>query len=371
MAFSFSRRLIIMVLLLLIGYFLVLIITEPSRSPLEVSSASGLYSSKSWPAFVGVNATSSQNSMVLYPGSMSFQKQTTSLHWKTKTNNDTKVFFIRIPKTGSRTLDDLVTHQLRQKQYKCFKLQPSTHLSKSSFQGSFLLSLSSNCVDDKIHFINNQKGNCFFSAHFGYINYEWPSPPMVISLVRDPVERLMSSYYYSMYGDNEKSAATLSYVKSMRSKMAQAMGGNTTVPTLSECILQDLPFCTDHKRLFTTLKYFCGNDLRCSNLSEWTYNQTVKNIDASLAVGLTEEFEDYLRVLEQLVPSLFEGLVTIYKKPSSVEAGKTYATKTKHHKEPLTPQAQEKLLHVLQMEYRIYNYIKNRFHQLKKELGVI
>ncbi|XP_033635408.1 uronyl 2-sulfotransferase-like isoform X4 [Asterias rubens] len=313
MAFSFSRRLIIMVLLLLIGYFLVLIITEPSRSPLEVSSASGLYSSKSWPAFVGVNATSSQNSMVLYPGSMSFQKQTTSLHWKTKTNN----------------------------------------------------------VDDKIHFINNQKGNCFFSAHFGYINYEWPSPPMVISLVRDPVERLMSSYYYSMYGDNEKSAATLSYVKSMRSKMAQAMGGNTTVPTLSECILQDLPFCTDHKRLFTTLKYFCGNDLRCSNLSEWTYNQTVKNIDASLAVGLTEEFEDYLRVLEQLVPSLFEGLVTIYKKPSSVEAGKTYATKTKHHKEPLTPQAQEKLLHVLQMEYRIYNYIKNRFHQLKKELGVI
>ncbi|XP_071801381.1 uronyl 2-sulfotransferase-like isoform X2 [Asterias amurensis] len=330
----------------------ILIITEMSRSPLEVSSASGLYSSKSWPAFVGVNATSSQNSMVLYPGSMSFQKQTTSLHWKTKTNNDTKVFFIRIPKTGSRTLDDLVTHQLRQKQYKCFRLQPST-------------------VDDKIHFINNQKGNCFFSAHFGYINYEWPSPPMVISLVRDPVERLMSSYYYSMYGDNEKSAATLSYVKSMRSKMAQAMGGNTTVPTMSECILQDLPFCTDHKRLFTTLKYFCGNDLRCSNLSEWTYNQTVKNIDASLAVGLTEEFEDYLRVLEQLVPSLFEGLVTIYKTPSSVEAGRTNATKTKHHKEPLTPQAQEKLLHVLQMEYRIYNYIKNRFHQLKKELGVI
>ncbi|XP_071801382.1 uronyl 2-sulfotransferase-like isoform X3 [Asterias amurensis] len=327
-AFSFSRRLIIMVLLLLIGYFLVLIITEMSRSPLEVSSASGLYSSKSWPAFVGVNATSSQNSMVLYPGSMSFQKQTTSLHWKTKTNNDTKVFFIRIPKTGSRTLDDLVTHQLRQKQYKCFRLQPST-------------------VDDKIHFINNQKGNCFFSAHFGYINYE------------------------CMYGDNEKSAATLSYVKSMRSKMAQAMGGNTTVPTMSECILQDLPFCTDHKRLFTTLKYFCGNDLRCSNLSEWTYNQTVKNIDASLAVGLTEEFEDYLRVLEQLVPSLFEGLVTIYKTPSSVEAGRTNATKTKHHKEPLTPQAQEKLLHVLQMEYRIYNYIKNRFHQLKKELGVI
>ena len=56
-----------------------------------------------------------------------------------------------------------------------------------------------------------------------------------------------------------------------------------------------------------------------SNLSEWTYNQTVKNIDASLAVGLTEEFEDYLRVLEQLVPSLFEGLVTIYKKTNSVE----------------------------------------------------
>ncbi|XP_033635054.1 uronyl 2-sulfotransferase-like [Asterias rubens] len=352
MACSFSRWLIILVLLLLIGYFLVLLITVPSRSPLEVSSASGLYSSKSWPACVGVNATSSQNSMVLYPVSMSFQKQTTSLHWKTKTNKDTKVFFIRIPKTGSRTLEDIVAHQLRQKQYKIFKLQPST-------------------VDDKIHFINNQKGNCFFSAHFGYINYEWPSPPMVISLVRDPVERLMSLYYYGMYGDNANAASTLRHVKSMRSKMAQAMGGNTTVPTLSECILQDLPFCTEHRRLFTTLKFFCGNDLRCSNLSEWTYNQTVKNIDASLAVGLTEEFEDYLRVLEQLVPSLFEGLVTIYKKTNSVEAGKTYATKTKHHKEPLTPQAQEKLLHVLQMEYRIYNYIKNRFHQLKKELGVI
>ena len=61
MASSFSRWLIILVLLLLIGYFLVLLITVPSRSPLEVSSASGLYSSKSWPACVGVNATSSQS----------------------------------------------------------------------------------------------------------------------------------------------------------------------------------------------------------------------------------------------------------------------------------------------------------------------
>ncbi|XP_033634368.1 uronyl 2-sulfotransferase-like [Asterias rubens] len=273
-----------------------------------------------------------------------------SLLWKPQTDDvNLKVIFICIPKTGSRTMAGLVKQQLGEKGFR----HVGVRFTK---------------VEGDRRKLFNQKGKILFAGHTRHMEFQWRTPPIYISVTRDPVERYKSFFSYSFYGDRVNPDYAVTNMKENRAKMAKSRGGNTTIPTLSECILQEMPFCMKHDFLLnTTLKLLCGWDPRCSDVGEWAYNQAVKHVNGALAVGVSEEVDDFLRVIERLAPDLFSNIYSSYKQPKSDAVKQTTATKSAH-KEQLTSEAEEKLRGLMKMEYRIYNYIKDRFHQIKKEL---
>ncbi|XP_033630730.1 uronyl 2-sulfotransferase-like isoform X2 [Asterias rubens] len=273
-----------------------------------------------------------------------------SLLWKPKTDDvNLKVIFIRIPKTGSRTMGGLVEQQLSGKGFRHVVVKFSK-------------------VEGDKRRIFSQKGKVLFSGHTRHMEFQWPTPPIYISITRDPVERFKSYFSYSFYGDKDNPDYVVKNMMFNRAEMAKSRGGNNTIPTSSECILQEMPFCMEKDRLlFPTLILLCGWDPRCSDAGEWAYNNAVKHVNGALAVGVSEETDDFLRVVERLAPDLFSNIYSAYKQPISMAAKQTTATKSAH-KEQLTSEAEEKLRGLMKMECRIYNYIKDRFHQIKKEL---
>ncbi|XP_022082148.1 uronyl 2-sulfotransferase-like [Acanthaster planci] len=268
---------------------------------------------------------------------------------KPKLTNATKIIFLRIPKTGSRTLGSLVQEQAKKKGfgYKNF--------------------LSDVEIPIRRDFMNHRQGRHVFAARMRYMEFQWQESPSYISMVRDPIARFTSNFYFSLHGDvgNHTASYTLQKRKEMKKNT-----GNSTIPTLSECVLRDIPFCTEYHRLFSILTCFCGEDPRCKQPSSWTFAKAVKHIDSSLAVGLNEEFEGYLLVLERFMPEFFLGIVEIYRRPQSPGALMVSYTKTKF-KEPLSAEADSKLRRTLEMGYRIYNFTRDCFHQIKTQLRMI
>lgn len=84
-------------------------------------------------------------------------------------------------------------------------------------------------------------------------------------------------------------------------------------------------------------------------------------------VGMLEEFEDFLSVLERLVPSLFEGILDLYKHPSTKEF--MSRVKTAEKVKP-SEETRQKLRGFLQRDFEFYQAVKSKFYKLKEKLGL-
>uniref|UniRef100_A0A914YBM0 Sulfotransferase n=1 Tax=Panagrolaimus superbus TaxID=310955 RepID=A0A914YBM0_9BILA len=118
--------------------------------------------------------------------------------------------------------------------------------------------------------------------------------PIYINLIREPLERLLSHYYFLRYGDNYR-------VGLKRSKA----GHNET---FDECIEMGGKDC-DMKQMWIQIPYFCGTAAFCSEPgNEMALKQAKWNlVNRYLVVGLNERMEDLIAVLEKLLPNFFKG----------------------------------------------------------------
>ena len=93
-----------------------------------------------------------------------------------------------------------------------------------------------------------EKLPALYHGHFAYIDFEnlgvASTPrPVWINLVRRPLDRLVSYYYFLRYGDDFR-------VNKIRSRMGDKM-------TFDECVRKKLPDC-DPKRMWVQIPWFCG-----------------------------------------------------------------------------------------------------------------
>ena len=69
------------------------------------------------------------------------------------------------------------------------------------------------------------------------------------------------------------------------------------------------------KWLFTIQPYFCGQSLNCTILgSRWALKKALYNIEKFYpVVGVLEDMNSTLSVLQENLPNFFENVVTVYK----------------------------------------------------------
>ena len=112
--------------------------------------------------------------------------------------------------------------------------------------------------------------------------------PIYINMIRQPLERLVSHYYFLRYGDDV-------LVNKVRAKE-----GDTT--TFDECVRLQQPDC-DPKRMWLQIPFFCGGHPQCWELgSEWALSQAKTNlVNKYLLVGVTEELDTFVEVSQDLI----------------------------------------------------------------------
>jgi len=191
-----------------------------------------------------------------------------------------------------------------------------------------------------------------YHGHFAYFDPKRVGAdltPLYINMVRNPLERLVSHYYFLRYGDDV-------LVKKVRAKE-----GDTT--TFDECVAQQLSPDCDPKRMWIQIPFFCGMSAQCWEPgSEWALAQAKTNlVSRFLVVGVTEQFETFIEVLEELLPQYFTGATKFLQ-----DSGKAHIKHTRH-KDPLSEKTIDKMkkTRVWKLENDFYNFALKQFNSVK------
>eukprot|EP00118_Oscarella_pearsei_P017040 m.167613 g.167613 ORF g.167613 m.167613 type:complete len:202 (+) comp38936_c2_seq15:232-837(+) len=152
------------------------------------------------------------------------------------------VMYNRVPKTGSTTFMGLVYALCEKNGFHSIHLNVTGNAQVMS-------------VADQYHFTHNitgwtEKIPGFYHGHVAYIDFpRFGVPqPIYLQIVRDPLERLVSYYYFLRYGDDFRP-----YLK--RSKM-----GDKT--TFDQCVKAKKSDCAPEK-LWLQIPFFCGQEPEC------------------------------------------------------------------------------------------------------------
>jgi len=254
-----------------------------------------------------------------------------------KPHEPTVLIYNRVPKAGSSSMTHLLS-----------KLS-----SKNGFKMLGWFDLPSHDYDAVQKAVNEalKKGRkTVIAQHFHFpeiINKK----VAYINVVREPVSRCTSQYYYLRYGDrNEKD----------RRKVLDKFGDLS----IDECIdtgKYDSCFNCDG---FKQSLFFCGKDGGpCKGSKPSDILDTAKRtIDSQYTVGAIEDFEGTVAVMEKLYPSFFKGGLELLKKvkPQRVTQGVT-----KEYVKP-SEASKEVIQGLLKQDVELYDYVVSKLEHMKQ-----
>ncbi|XP_034945217.1 heparin sulfate O-sulfotransferase [Chelonus insularis] len=260
--------------------------------------------------------------------------------------DDILMIYNRVPKTGSTSFVGVVYELCKQNKFHALHINVSNNM--------HTLTLS-----NQIQFVNNitqwdGMKPAFYHGHMAFINFHKfgvKQIPLYINLLRKPLDRFVSYYYFLRYGDN------------FRPHLIRKKHGDTK--TFDECVKNDQADC-DPNNMWLQIPFLCGHDPDCWQVgNKWALEEAKRNLANNyLLVGVTEELDEFIQILQIIFPRFFRGAYDYF-----VHSNKSHLRQTTQKINPL-PETIRKIHNstVWQMENELYNYALAHFHNVKKRL---
>ncbi|KAG1649448.1 Heparan sulfate 2-O-sulfotransferase 1 [Nymphon striatum] len=284
-----------------------------------------------------------------------------------------RLIYNRVPKCGSTTFQQL--------------------FSNLTIRNGFI-HISSEIVDRRyvntteqmkfVYMIKSMPGPVSFDRHINYINFTKfnETQPIYINVVREPIDRLMSSFYYkkdiisnrlknkNKSLDNEKYRWLNLWQGELNEPNDVTQPSHVTtffddahsrIQTYDDCIKEQYvpDGCSfkfrepiDKKMV---IPFFCGQSSECRlRGNKWALNMAKYNIENHYAVvGVLEHMDKTLSVLEKYLPAFFSGVSEIYQL-------KRYHLNKSDGKRMIKPENLKIAKSYLSSEYDLYNFVIQR-----------
>ncbi|XP_055642734.1 heparin sulfate O-sulfotransferase [Toxorhynchites rutilus septentrionalis] len=280
-------------------------------------------------------------------------------HWQTMSNQRNTalsalnfdeqliVIYNRVPKTGSTSLVNLTYDLCRKNAFHVLHVNISANMHVMS-------------LPNQIRFARNVTAweamkPAFYHGHLAYLDFSKlgiPAPkPLYINLIRKPLDRLVSYYYFLRYGDD------------YRPHLVRHRAGDTM--TFDECVARQKPDC-DPTNMWLQIPFFCGHAAECWKPgSTWALEEAKRNlVNEYFLVGVTEEMTEFVDLLELALPRLYRGASEHFLKSNKSHLRKT---KSKIDPQPETVASIQQST-VWQMENELYEFALEQFHFVQKKL---
>nr|XP_039255524.1 uronyl 2-sulfotransferase-like [Styela clava] len=258
------------------------------------------------------------------------------------------VFYNRVGKCGSRALMALVNHLSGRNNF--------------WVQESLVTAVEHPGVYESLQemmTINNLVPPSFYNRHIHYLDFKryHLKKPIYINMIRDPIERFASHYNYLKYGDLQGEVKT---------------GSQSDLEDINDCVDKSVGVCDPNSEMmFYIGLYFCGvHDPPCLQPDEHKRVEiATTHIDEDyLFVGILEEFETTLLLLEKLLPGYFTGVMKVRAFQNFQQRKNETATRKQDF---LTDKSREKLRTINMVdEYKVYFHVKEKFNKLKQKFGI-
>ncbi|VDD83089.1 unnamed protein product [Mesocestoides corti] len=206
------------------------------------------------------------------------------------------VVFNRIPKCGSTSLVRIFETLSPRNKFRVIRFNTTNpHQFRSLvLHQAFVDEVTRSAVSTKL----------FVHGHFYYVNFRQfgvSSEYVYINCLREPLERLVSKYYFMRFGDDHRP-------KVIRSRMKN---DTTRWQTFDDCVRLSGDDC-DPRLLWVQIPFFCGTAAYCDVPGNRAALDTAKRrlVEDYLLVGTLDYFKEFVQLLRHLLPDYLTGITS-------------------------------------------------------------